>query len=355
MGIELRLPNITGVTEKEQLLQIKSYLYQLSQQLQYAFETVNTSSGDAQSSSPVATHAYTGNSSSGAEGSNAKITFDQIKSLIIKSADIVDAYYEEINKKLEGVYVAESVFGTYAESTSQTIIENSKATTQQFQNVQVLIKNTASETETAANAYADEISQSISGKITETQEVIEEQITATNVRVNETNNEISKLSESLGNVSDKIDENKASLLDSIDQASKSLSESDKLLESANEKLKGSLDDLQIMLNGLSEIVLGITAYIKSGILYYTTGGVPVYGIEIGQEVESNGNRVFSKFSRFTSEKLSFYDQNDNEVAYISDKKLYIGQAEITTSFKIGGIISLVLESGDVIKKWVGKG
>ena len=33
-----RLPNITGASEKEQLQQIKSYLYQLIDQLNWAFE-----------------------------------------------------------------------------------------------------------------------------------------------------------------------------------------------------------------------------------------------------------------------------------------------------------------------------
>ena len=74
----------------------------------------------------------------------------------------------------------------------------------------------------------------------------------------------------------------------------------------------------------------------------------MYGIEIGQQVGD----VFNKFSRFTSEKLSFYDANNNEVAYISDKKLYIGQAEITISLKVGGFVDYVM-GGDVVTKWEG--
>lgn len=40
MNIDIRLPHITG-TYEEQLTQIKSYLYQLAEQLQYAFDTIN--------------------------------------------------------------------------------------------------------------------------------------------------------------------------------------------------------------------------------------------------------------------------------------------------------------------------
>ena len=36
MSYKLRLPNITGTTEKEQLTQTKNYLYQLVGDIQYA-------------------------------------------------------------------------------------------------------------------------------------------------------------------------------------------------------------------------------------------------------------------------------------------------------------------------------
>ena len=42
MGIQIRLPNITGASEKEQLAQLKSYLYQLSEELQWAFDNIDT-------------------------------------------------------------------------------------------------------------------------------------------------------------------------------------------------------------------------------------------------------------------------------------------------------------------------
>lgn len=37
MSMNFRYPNITGSTEKEQIAQIKSYLHQLADQLNYAF------------------------------------------------------------------------------------------------------------------------------------------------------------------------------------------------------------------------------------------------------------------------------------------------------------------------------
>ena len=63
-------------------------------------------------------------------------TFNQVKSLIIKSADIVNAYYEEINRRLEGVYVAESEFGTYQEQISQDITETAEGINRAFSRIQ---------------------------------------------------------------------------------------------------------------------------------------------------------------------------------------------------------------------------
>lgn len=44
--IDIRLPKITGKTEKEQLMQIKSYLYQLAEQLQVAFNGMEIASAN---------------------------------------------------------------------------------------------------------------------------------------------------------------------------------------------------------------------------------------------------------------------------------------------------------------------
>jgi hypothetical protein len=65
--------------------------------------------------------------------------------------------------------------------------------------------------------------------------------------------------------------------------------------------------------------------------------------------------VFNKYARFSSDRLSFYDENDSEVAYISDYKLYIRNVEITSNFKIGGFIDTVLSDGGIVTKWVGGG
>ena len=134
--INLRLPNITGTSEREQLSQMKSYLHQLVGELQYALQTVNTT--EVVTPTPKSQVPSVGISPR-AVGEDPRSTFESIKALIIKSADIVEAYYEEINKRLEGVYVAQSDFGDYAQKNSQEIEENSTSTTRWFENLQVII------------------------------------------------------------------------------------------------------------------------------------------------------------------------------------------------------------------------
>lgn len=242
MSVNLRFPNITATTEAGQLQQIQSYMHQLVEQLNWALTSV-----DGEISKVVQTTTASSSSSS-SNSADAIATFNDIKALIIKSADIVNAYYDEINTRLEGVYVAESAFGSYAQQTTADIKANSTNINTLYNNLQAIITD---------------------------------------------------------------------------------------------------------IDNLEHSVIEANAYINSGLLYYDSTGVPIYGLEIGQRNEIDGVEVFNKYARFTSDKLSFYDRNDNEVAYVSDKKLYITIVEVTGSFIMGGFVDTVLSDGSVVTKWVG--
>lgn len=215
MSIDIRLPNINGKSDREQLAQVRSYLYQLAEQLQFALNTLEISTGNAVVSQPKPI-------------ASAKIdeaaTFNAIKSLIIKSADIVDAYSDTISKRLGGEYVATSDFGTFKEKTAQDIAANATSIESMYSNIQEI-----------------------------------------------------------------------------------------------------LSDIQ----NLESTLISVNAYIRSGLLYTDDSGVPIYGVEIGQKNKVDGVEVFSKYAQFTSDRLSFFDSNDIEVAYISDYKLYITHVVIT--------------------------
>ena len=244
MSFDFRLPNITAKDEAGQLKQLQSYLIQLVGQLNYAMKIV-----DGGSSGPVA-YASSAASATGTEDAKSQTTFNSIKALIIKSADIVNAYYEAINSRLKGIYVAQSDFGKFSEETSADLEANSTAISQIYSNLQQIITD---------------------------------------------------------------------------------------------------------IENVEHTLIEVNAHIKSGLLYYDASGAPVYGLEIGQRTEIDGTEVFNKYARFTSDKLSFYDSNDTEVAYISDKKLYITHVEITGSFSLGGFVDTVLTDGSVLTKWVAGG
>ena len=123
----LRLPNINADTQKGQLEQIRSYLYQLTQELNWALKTLESTAAPAAAAAPRPN-----------AQEQARATFAQVKALIIKSADIVEAYYDKIEKKLSGSYVARSDFGTYREQTEATLQANSTGLTALFDHQQQL-------------------------------------------------------------------------------------------------------------------------------------------------------------------------------------------------------------------------
>lgn len=183
MNIKLRYPDfdIPG------LQQVRSYLYQIVDELNIALASVET---QTQETKAMVTSATSGKTTE----ETAQSSFNSIKSLIIKSADVVNAYYDVINKRLEGSYVAQSAFGTYSEETAQTIKANSSDVEQLFENIQkittdvsTLIKATAniksgllyyndpddednyiSEIETGAPVFGLEIGEVVSDGETET-------------------------------------------------------------------------------------------------------------------------------------------------------------------------------------------
>ena len=102
------------------------------------------------------------------------------------------------------------------------------------------------------------------------------------------------------------------------------------------------------------------AYITTGLLD-TQDSTEIYGVEIGQPTDAGGNS--KKYARFTSDKLSFYDSNDNEVTQIGDKKMGVTYVDIIASpnpgtngygtFKQGGLVDITMADGSIVTKWVG--
>lgn len=154
MSIDIRLPQINASTPEEQLVQIRSYLYQFAEQMNWALNTIGSGSDSVvlQQSSKLRPN------SNVIDNAQAQSTFNEIKSLIIKSADIVNAYSEKIEQLLVGKYEALSdSYGTFKQDTEQFITNTSQYNLNEFVSEQELRENTASLeekiTEISDNAY----------------------------------------------------------------------------------------------------------------------------------------------------------------------------------------------------------
>ena len=232
MGIDIRLPNITATDTEGKMVQMQSYMHQLVEQLNYALATVdNAIAGNT--TNVVMTSQKAQNSEE-----DAVNTFNSIKALIIKSADIVTAYEETMREDFNGEYVAVSDFGTYTQKTDLAIETNSKGVTELYTNIQ-------------------------------------------NIGV-----ETSK----------------------------------KATEDGAEDTRAS------------------DVYIKRGYLGDDEKGNAVYGIEIGEKTLTDNVETFNGFARFTAGRLSFYDENREEVAYISQQKLYIKEATFLGNIQLRGYV-----------------
>ena len=239
----IRYPNIIGKNDSQKLEQIRSYLHQLADELNFQLDHtgnlmsgyVSTANGAAEAATPT-------------KRDDAISNFNDIKALIIKSADIVNAYYAEITKLIDknNLYVAESDFGTFKEQTENTLYADGTGLTQQVSSIQTIF---------------DE-----DGNIVE--------------------------------------------------------------------------------------ALVCDGHIRSGIIYDEDGNA-VVGIELGQSnMDASGNTTFRQFARFTAKKLSFFDTNGQEVAYISDRKLYIPEARIGAQFVMGHFVDIVQANGSIVTKYV---
>lgn len=333
--VELRLPNING-TDREQLIQMRSYLYQLIPQLQWALNNVSTAShSQGEKVVQKATQVMVPSSQAPFD---AEVAFEAMKSLIIKSAEIVEAYYDEINSRLEGLYVARSDFGDFIEKTEQDIKATSTYVEQKFGDVQVIISEEIDGLNYSFNSAIDATDSRITEEVNNLNNTY-------NSAIDEINTSVSAIDGATSNINAKVDATTGEV-ENLKAVTDETTDKVKDLDSAVASAADDIRDLKVA-------ILEANAYIRSGLLYYGDNSFPVYGLEIGQRNTVNGEEVFNKYARFTSDRLSFYDQNDSEVAYISDYKLYIRNVEITDSFKIGGYKDIVKADGGVITKWVG--
>lgn len=94
MGFDIKYPHITGRNDTEKIEQIRSYLIQLADELKWA---LNSSDGGESSKGAAPTQT---------EAVSAQNTFNAVKALIMNSNDILNAYYNKLDKKFAENYVS---------------------------------------------------------------------------------------------------------------------------------------------------------------------------------------------------------------------------------------------------------
>ena len=127
MSFDFRLPKITG-TDSEKIEQLTRYVYRLTEQLNFSLNTIEGAVRETGGGSPAA------NAPSAAKSEEEKLegAYASIKSMIIKSADVIESLTDKVSVSLRGAYLAKSEFGTYKETTNAAIEANSTGITQLY-------------------------------------------------------------------------------------------------------------------------------------------------------------------------------------------------------------------------------
>ena len=300
MKIDLRQPMING-NDKEQLAQIRSYLFQLRDTLQWAFENVESSESTTNSTTTTIVHNNTQTITRPPTAEEAESTFAAIKNLIIKSADIVDAYYTDISGRLlsSKTYVLTDSYNEDKVIIDDGIKKNEEA----FEAHQKFADEELAHSKEVGMANADAIKEN-ANNFNVFREVTEAAIRANADNIN-------------------IEHTKIETLQNVFQ-----------------------DDKQ------AAFIRKSTGYIKTGFLSDNE-----YGVEVGQS--KDGKDLGS--ARFTPGKISFYEEaaysesNAEPSAWLSNRRLHASEVEAVDRQQIGGFVDIVDKStGDVTTRWVAK-
>ena len=147
----IRLPNVKAQSTQGQVSEIKQYLFQLANELNFALNETEKRIATAEGN---LTGDTTKSNSSANNGENtAQNNFLAVKDLIIKSADIVNSFYEVIEKRLRSKYVAESDFGIYKEETERLITETAESATENYNTIQEIYDSTGNLSELRKDGF----------------------------------------------------------------------------------------------------------------------------------------------------------------------------------------------------------
>lgn len=125
--------------------------------------------------------------------------------------------------------------------------------------------------------------------------------------------------------------------------------------------EGSIAALQAQAAGFSQYMVRTQGYIKSGFIDYDEQGVPIIGIAVGQGLTSTTVTIDGVTYEHIDPTVNcaFYTAtgvhfriNGQEVAHMTNRRLYIGDVDITGAVVLGD--KWMISTGSGLKiKWIG--
>lgn len=140
-------------SDKEQLVRIRSWLYQMSDNLNSALNHLTADNLAAEEAQAI-TNVIQGVASKGASDQA-----NGLKTLIMKTADSIRASVDQINATLASDYVAQSEFGTYKAQARNDITASANGVLQQFESSETV--QSLQEGQTSFSTYVTSTSQYI--------------------------------------------------------------------------------------------------------------------------------------------------------------------------------------------------
>ena len=133
MGFTIETPPGLKGTQEQQLLQVYSYLFRLSENLNVALNNLNKD--NYSSATQIGTAQQTGTVEVGGDGEAADLStsYNELRALINNTADIVTSEMDRISTELNGKYTAVSAeWGTFHENISSTITATAKGVVESY-------------------------------------------------------------------------------------------------------------------------------------------------------------------------------------------------------------------------------
>ena len=341
----LTTPPILSGTTEHQLMQLRSYLYQMSEQLNMASLSIENNS--------VVVESRQGKPSESAG------EYNELRSLINKTAEYTEKQITVINN-LTGEHTKSiNKLNVDVGANNQSLLEvfdditklngdikaNVTVTTQNTESITKLNEGLeANVTTTTQNTESiSKLNEEVEANaelITNTSEYTSGQIDDLRGRVNSNTDEIASLSATVmseyvakseyGTWQEDICNQIGINSDSITQALSYISALTADINNANASF--------------SDYVVATEGYIKAGIVEWSEDGTtPLFGVAVGQnltyrEVTISGE-TYAEIDKtnflatFTAKSLKFW-QDNQVVAYVSNNKLYITNAEIVAHMSV---------------------